>query len=250
MKLNCITPRLTLSWVHGSFLLIFLMGGAGAGQAFGRSQDEQKPGIFQRASDNIGGFFHQLFNPNEAPPPPPQRNQRTQRGTTPRPGGPHNNLDEAPTGETPSMPKGSPSQTPGNTKNPTNSTKPSTSKNQSGEVQDVKSSKSKSSTTTQEKKEVVVKSKAPTKKTNPENNPVRDTTAISNSTSETKSTGKTENTTEPKISQEQSVLTGSKTSKVGRVKSPYPPYNELDVSGLSTGSLALDPTTQKVFRVP
>lgn len=45
-------------------------------------------------------------------------------------------------------------------------------------------------------------------------------------------------------------LTGSKTGKDGRVKSPYPPYNELDVSGLPTGSLAMDPTTGKVFRVP
>lgn len=45
-------------------------------------------------------------------------------------------------------------------------------------------------------------------------------------------------------------LTGSRTSKDGRVKSPYPPYNELDVSGLPTGSLAMDPTTGKVFRVP
>lgn len=45
-------------------------------------------------------------------------------------------------------------------------------------------------------------------------------------------------------------LTGSRTNKEGRVKSPYPPYNELDVSGLPTGSLAMDPTTGKVFRVP
>lgn len=45
-------------------------------------------------------------------------------------------------------------------------------------------------------------------------------------------------------------LTGSKTTKEGRVKSPYPPYNELDVTGLPAGSLAMDPTTGKVFRVP
>jgi hypothetical protein len=47
-----------------------------------------------------------------------------------------------------------------------------------------------------------------------------------------------------------SVLTGSKTGKPGRVKSPYAPYSELDVTGLPSGSLALDPTTQKVFRIP
>ncbi len=45
-------------------------------------------------------------------------------------------------------------------------------------------------------------------------------------------------------------LRGKKSSKEGRVISPYPPYRELDVSGLSSGSLALDPTTQKVFEVP
>lgn len=43
---------------------------------------------------------------------------------------------------------------------------------------------------------------------------------------------------------------GGKTSKPGRVTSPYPPYKELDVTGLDSGSLALDPTTQKVFEVP
>ncbi len=47
-----------------------------------------------------------------------------------------------------------------------------------------------------------------------------------------------------------SFLKGKKASKAGRVISPYPPYQELDVTGLSSGSLALDPTTQKVFEVP
>ncbi len=45
-------------------------------------------------------------------------------------------------------------------------------------------------------------------------------------------------------------LTGTKTTKAGLVKSPYAPYNELDVTGLPAGSLAMDPTTGKVFRVP
>lgn len=36
----------------------------------------------------------------------------------------------------------------------------------------------------------------------------------------------------------------------GRVVSPYPPYNTLDVKGLESGSLALDPTVGKIFRVP
>jgi hypothetical protein len=53
-----------------------------------------------------------------------------------------------------------------------------------------------------------------------------------------------------KQSDSKETLTGSKTSKPGRVKSPYSPFNELDVQGLNSGQLALDPTTQRVFRVP
>ena len=47
-----------------------------------------------------------------------------------------------------------------------------------------------------------------------------------------------------------SFMIGKKTSKPGRVVSPYAPYNELDITGLPSGSLALDPTTQRVFQVP
>lgn len=43
---------------------------------------------------------------------------------------------------------------------------------------------------------------------------------------------------------------GTKTNTPGRAKSPYAPYRELDVSGMRSGSLAKDPTTGKVFRVP
>jgi hypothetical protein len=48
----------------------------------------------------------------------------------------------------------------------------------------------------------------------------------------------------------ENVPMASRGSKPGRVKIPFPPYNELDVSGLSSGSLAKDPTTGKVFRIP
>lgn len=54
----------------------------------------------------------------------------------------------------------------------------------------------------------------------------------------------------PTSSNSGSFLKGKKTTKPGRVISPYPPYKELDVNGLDSGSLALDPTTQKVFEVP
>jgi hypothetical protein len=61
-----------------------------------------------------------------------------------------------------------------------------------------------------------------------------------------------ENKTVPptSASSHSATLTGSKTTKEGRVKSPYAPFNELDVTGLPAGSLAMDPTTGKVFRVP
>lgn len=35
-----------------------------------------------------------------------------------------------------------------------------------------------------------------------------------------------------------------------RVKSPFPPYGELDVTGLPSGSLAKDPVSGKVFKIP
>jgi hypothetical protein len=47
-----------------------------------------------------------------------------------------------------------------------------------------------------------------------------------------------------------SVPTASKGSKPGRVKVPFPPYNELDVTGMPSGSLAKDPTSGKIFRIP
>lgn len=46
------------------------------------------------------------------------------------------------------------------------------------------------------------------------------------------------------------IKTATRAKTAGRVKSPYPPYTELDVSGLNPGSLAKDPTNGKVFRIP
>ena len=41
-----------------------------------------------------------------------------------------------------------------------------------------------------------------------------------------------------------------RTSTRGEVISPYAPYNVIDVRGLRSGSLALDPSCNKAFRVP
>ena len=43
---------------------------------------------------------------------------------------------------------------------------------------------------------------------------------------------------------------GKATQREGIVKSPYPPYAEVDVSGLPSGSLAVDPVSNQVFEVP
>jgi hypothetical protein len=42
----------------------------------------------------------------------------------------------------------------------------------------------------------------------------------------------------------------SRAEKPGFLKSPFKPFNELDATGLASGSLARDPTTGKIFRVP
>lgn len=47
-----------------------------------------------------------------------------------------------------------------------------------------------------------------------------------------------------------SVPVATRSDKAGRVKSPYPPFRELDVTGMSSGSLAKDPVSGKVFRLP
>lgn len=61
---------------------------------------------------------------------------------------------------------------------------------------------------------------------------------------------KEEPKTTPPTENNNQFLVGKKTAVPGRVISPYPPHQELDVSGLSSGSLALDPTTNKVFQIP
>jgi len=44
--------------------------------------------------------------------------------------------------------------------------------------------------------------------------------------------------------------TAQKGSVPGRVKNPFKPNEEIDVTGFPSGSLAKDPATGKVFRVP
>ncbi|MBL9145381.1 MAG: hypothetical protein JNM99_17010 [Verrucomicrobiaceae bacterium] len=75
------------------------------------------------------------------------------------------------------------------------------------------------------------------------------TTTPSKPSTETKTTSPS-TSPQPTVSAGQEFPMGTVGKKPGRVVSPYPPHNELDVRGLPSGSLALDPTTQKVFKVP
>ncbi|MFD0892939.1 hypothetical protein KBB96_16085 [Luteolibacter ambystomatis] len=44
--------------------------------------------------------------------------------------------------------------------------------------------------------------------------------------------------------------TATKTANPGRVLSPYPPYNVINVEDIKSGKLAKDPSTGEIFRVP
>lgn len=113
--------------------------------------------------------------------------------------------------------------------------KPATRTYSPPKVSDSSSSRSK----TQSKPSTTPQPKPPAQETPP---PPPTTTRRSESTPQTSSPSTS--------SSSGSFLKGRKTGKTGRVISPYPPYKELDVTGLESGSLALDPTTQKVFEVP
>lgn len=84
----------------------------------------------------------------------------------------------------------------------------------------------------------------------PRNNPPAETPKEKETVVASNNAAKDKGADSPAPASTGSTLTGTRTTKAGLVKSPYPPYNELDVTGLPTGSLAMDPTTGKVFRVP
>ena len=54
----------------------------------------------------------------------------------------------------------------------------------------------------------------------------------------------------PPTTSRKEVPVATRSGKPGRVKSPFPPYAELDITGLNSGSLAKDPGTGQIFRVP
>jgi hypothetical protein len=92
------------------------------------------------------------------------------------------------------------------------------------------------------------------------NGPGANANLSANVKQETQTTSSTTKTKEPatdKTAAASSKPTGTKeaplaekTETEGLVKSPYPPHKMIDVRGMASGTLAKDPTTQEVFRVP
>ncbi|QIF05617.1 hypothetical protein [Roseimicrobium sp. ORNL1] len=68
--------------------------------------------------------------------------------------------------------------------------------------------------------------------------------------STTKSTSMNENAPDSANANGSSAPTGTKTDSPDFVRSPFPPHNKLDVTGMKPGALAKDPSNGKVFRVP
>lgn len=229
---------------------------------------EKEPGFFHRASDNVGSFFRRLFKTDEERPPqqpPPKTSRSRSRGS-------RYNLDEPPA-ELRTIP-GVSSPDDGTTvkEGGAGTSKSRFAANppdrESTLVEEppkpkVKAKSQKSAASAESKTSVVPTDATPRPKTRKPTAPAPDaadagTVLYSNpGTAEAKQPeptfkAPTESApTPPKVAPESpTVLTGSKTGKSGRVKSPYAPYSELDVTGLPSGSLALDPTTQKVFRIP
>lgn len=237
---------------------------------------QEQPGFFHRASDKVGGFFKRLFKSEEQVQPPTPAPPRSYRSSSR--GGLRYNLDQPP-----DEARGSGVLTPvkelpqADTSVRNSNANRSKSKNSSSpEIRPV--APLDEHATKQRSQKTIIRdtppattssgssSREPTityKKPEPESSNNSSSQNILYSAGDGKKNNSRpvdepairpspEPTPPPQKSAPENtgVLTGSKTSKPGRVKSPYAPYSELDVTGLPSGSLALDPTTQKVFRVP
>jgi hypothetical protein len=213
-----------------------------ADQTYGNTgRPPEQPGFFHRASDNIGGFFRRLFgNEDEARPqqPPKQPRYGTASSSNRR-----YSLDQPPTVARYAPAKGTGSRPakehakehePVTQKNPVHKPTPETSE----------------PVRTKPKPKTQPAETAPQTPPPPRTKPPVESTTAGAAASAGKTPPGSDSPPVTKPAQDGNVPVGTKTTKSGRVKSPYPPNNELDVSGLPSGSLALDPTTQKIFRVP
>ncbi len=241
-----------------------------ADQTLGNDPAQPKdPGFFHRASNDVGNFFKRIFKtdePQQPPQPAPSSSKRRSRG-------PRYNLDQPPAelrrGTAPSddaIPPPPASTAPKDSSGRSTKSKPSSraSSHDPDLVEEPPKPKSKTQKSPASNSSPPVASndapprpktkkpaESPSKSAEPGSVLYSNTPPAETKQPETPAKVKTEDVPPPKPAAEtSSVLTGSKTGKSGRVKSPYAPYSELDVTGLPSGSLALDPTTQKVFRIP
>lgn len=229
---------------------------------------EKDPGFFHRASNDVGNFFKRLFGTDEEK----RTEKRAPAPKKRRSNGQRYNLDHPPeevrsTPAASSRAASSPSDTTPSGDIAENGAKPKSQTRSSSRGSTLIEEPPKSKPKTQKTASSDSRSPAASTETAAaQSNKTRKQTDVAagsgnvlysnTGTANTKppepqAKTRTESTPTPKApSEPPSVLTGTKTGKLGRVKSPYAPYSELDVTGLPSGSLALDPTTQKVFRIP
>ena len=270
--------RLTRPWMQ-TCALIAAIGGLAATPArsatpgYGYPQQQEEPGFVGR----IGGFFRHIFygeskdSPGDAPPPPPQRSNRRNGGSS---SNQRLNLDAPPTAYSNEPPLLPPQRK--DTPKPKQESKPADPKAKPRTTEPKRSVEPILEKKTTERPHTTPALKKPTESPSPFSPPSKPTPPsvppstpkerepdanqppmTKPSTNETVAENTKENKT-PESSQQSSkpagekkeILTATKTGNANRVKSPYAPYTELDVAGLPSGSSALDPTTQRIFRVP
>ncbi len=270
MQMTPVTNRMHPLLTHFTVAaVIFMAVSVKADQTNGKAPFQEKdPGFFQRASNDVGGFFKRLFKTDEQnqPPQPAPPRYRNHRSRSPR-----YNLDQAPAelretstasnhlNSPPSATTKSKDASITTSKAPVNSSsadasriqEPIKSKPKTQKVTATDSSQRIVSTETAPRPKITKQSETASGSSDKGSVLYSNTGKANTKPPEPASVETDVNPTPPKTSSESSsVQTGSKTGKSGRVKSPYAPYSELDVTGLPSGSLALDPTTQKVFRIP
>lgn len=219
---------------------------------------EKDPGFFHRASNDVGNFFKRLFGTDEEkhPEKPAKSSSKKQRRST----GQRFNLDHppeevsgAPAGSNRAGSSAASRDAAGVGAKPKQTTR-STSRGSMLIEEPVKSKNHKPNSADSDSSPASANTAAQSGKPKKGGDDAATLSKSDNVPSSGAGTANAKPRTEappPKTpAQPPSVLTGTKTGKIGRVKSPYAPYSELDVTGLPSGSLALDPTTQKVFRIP
>jgi hypothetical protein len=266
-------PSFSSPLVATTILAFCLISGSSARAATQYAPPPQKEEGF---ADRVGGFFHKLFNGHDqqAPPPPVRRSQQ-KRPTPAAANATRYNLDSPPAGvaqlkyasNNASSNQSGPPTTSQRTPRQGESVKPNQAANSSTQPAPRKPAETQPRTSNSPQTVANPPARTPAPpQTSVEPAPSKTLTeapATNDSASKSVSDEKTTVTPppQPRNTFESSptkaapsggteTLTATRINKPGRVKSPYAPFSELDVTGLSSGALAMDPTTNRVFRVP